>query len=146
MVKHIRSKRFPIFNICFCILVRLDFTTTSWISKVNQGDKITLTLDNNEFIITGDGSTAEINGYSVTINQWQKVVDGGSITLTSGSNTVKVTNTGGNIKFDGKSLTTYSSMSMSKSSMSGGYKPSSSSEDYVRLTSGKCQISFLIHH
>lgn len=48
--------------------------------------------------------------------------------------------------FDGKSLTNYTTMSMSKSSMSGGYKPSSSSEDYVKLTSGKCQISFPNHH
>ena len=87
-----------------------DFTTTSWFKSIPDYMKLTRNLDGNEFVITSDGkSTGTINGFPVTITEWQKALDDGSVTLTSGSSKITVTVVKKIVKIDGKSITHYQS-------------------------------------
>ena len=65
----------------------------------------TMTVDENQFIIKYENKQITINGFPLTINQWQQVIDGKSVTLKNGGESVTVTLQRGNIIFDGKLFT-----------------------------------------
>lgn len=59
----------------------MDFTTSTWIQEFTQIQTITRTVDGNTFTIVYDGDTVTINGFPVTVNDWDTVIKGETVTL-----------------------------------------------------------------
>ena len=63
----------------------LDFSKATWINEVEYCTKETITLaDGSKFIISRDteqGSQVEINGFPVTVVEYQKALDGEVVML-----------------------------------------------------------------
>ena len=84
----------------------IDFFKTTWITDFDQRQKITMTVDDNTYIIKYEKTALTINGYTVTVTLWKKVLDGQEVTLTNDiGDTVIVSIVRGNIMFDNKKLT-----------------------------------------
>ena len=84
----------------------IDFFKTTWITNFDKGQKITITVDDNTYIIKYDKTVLTINGYTVTVALWKKVIDGQEVTLTNDiGDSVIVSLVRGNIMFDNKKLT-----------------------------------------
>ena len=77
-----------------------------------EGQTITRKVDNNEFIITGDGKTAIINGFPVTVAEWDTLVKGQEVTLKKDGKEAKLTFKDKNVMMDGKSLNIGSTISV----------------------------------
>ena len=67
-------------NILDCV-GDMDFTTSTWIQEFTQIQTITRTVDGNTFTIVYDGDTVTINGFPVTVNDWDTVIKGETVTL-----------------------------------------------------------------
>lgn len=84
----------------------IDFFKTTWITDFDKRQKITMTVDDNTYIIKYEKTALTINGYTVTVTLWKKVLDGQEVTLTNDiGDTVIVSVVRGNIMFDNKKLT-----------------------------------------
>lgn len=84
----------------------IDFFKTTWITDFDKRQKITMTVDDNTYIIKYEKTALTINGYTVTVTLWKKVLDGQEVTLTNDiGDTVIVSIVRGNIMFDNKKLT-----------------------------------------
>ena len=84
----------------------LDFTTTTWMTEFQTSQTVTLTVDENKFVITYDGTTIYINDFPVTEEEWIQVLNGKTVTLTNeNKDTITVTKKGEIIYFDGKPFT-----------------------------------------
>ena len=59
----------------------MDFTTSTWIQEFTQIQTITRTVNGNTFTIVYDGDTVTINGFPVTVNDWDTVITGETVTL-----------------------------------------------------------------
>lgn len=59
----------------------MDFTTSTWIQEFTQIQTITRTVNGNTFTIVYDGDTVTINGFPVTVNDWDTVIKGETVTL-----------------------------------------------------------------
>ena len=69
-------------------------------------------VDNNEFVITGDGKTAVINGFPVTVAEWDTLMKGQEVLLEKDGKEAKLTYADKNVKMDGKSINVGSSISV----------------------------------
>ena len=84
------------------ILGSIDFTTSSWISSLTIEQTITRTVDDYTFTIIYDGNTVTINGFPVTVNDWDKALGGETVTLKSPTGkTATLTYKKPNIVFNG---------------------------------------------
>ena len=83
----------------------VDFSSSSWMSSLVEGQTITRTVDGNVFSITSSGNIAYINGFPVTIDEWNQALKGNTVTLTFHGRKASLTSRGSNVLFNGKSLT-----------------------------------------
>ena len=83
----------------------MDFSTSSWFSKLESGMTVLRVVDGFEFRITGNASAADINGYGMTPKDWESALAGEQVTLaadgkvgflTSSDNQLKVSLGGSN--------------------------------------------------
>ena len=98
----------------------IDFSSSSWISSLAEGQTITRTVDGNVFTITSSGNNVYINGFPVTVDQWHQVLRGSTVTLMLDGKTAELSASGSNIMFNGQSLTEGGSISTQISFNSAG--------------------------
>lgn len=84
----------------------LDFSSSSWLSSMVDGQRITRTVDGNTFEIVSSANVIYINGFPVTIDQWNQVLNGKEVRLSFHGKEAILSSIGPNIMFNGKSLTT----------------------------------------
>jgi len=89
----------------------LDFSSSSWLSSMVDGQRITRTVDGNTFEIVSSANVIYINGFPVTIDQWNQVLNGKEVRLSFHGKEAILSSIGSNIMFNGKSLTTGRRMS-----------------------------------
>ena len=82
----------------------MDFSKSNWISETIPDVTFKRTVDGNEFVITGNGTTATINGFPITEAEYSKVLEGEKITVTAGGKIVTVENKDKTVIFDGKAF------------------------------------------
>ena len=82
----------------------MDFSKSNWISETIPEVTFKRTVDGNEFVITGDGTTATINGFPITEAEYSKVLEGEKITVTAGGKEVTVEDKEKTVIFDGKAF------------------------------------------
>ena len=92
------------------ILGNIDFSTPAWMSSLVEGQIVTITVDGNVFTITSSGNNVYINGFPVTVDQWNQVISGKAVKLSFQGKEATLTSDGSNIMFNGNSMTTGSSM------------------------------------
>ena len=76
------------------------------------GQTINRKVDGNEFKITGENNTANINGFPVKEEEYKKVLGGENVTLKSDGKEAVLSASGKNVMLDGKSITDGSTVSM----------------------------------
>ena len=91
-------------------LGNIDFSTPDWMSSLVEGQTVTRTVDGNVFTITSSGNMIYINGFPVTVDQWNQVLSGKVVKLSFQGKEATLTSIGSNIMFNGNSMTTGSSM------------------------------------
>ncbi|XP_023325317.1 uncharacterized protein LOC111699020 isoform X5 [Eurytemora carolleeae] len=105
----------------------IDFSSSSWMSSLAEGQTITRTVDGNVFTITSSGNNVYINGFPVTVDQWHQVLRGSTVTLMLDGKTAELSASGSNIMFNGQSLTEGGSISTQISFNSAGRRGNSHS-------------------
>ena len=90
----------------FMFLGDLDFSSSSWMSSMVDGQRITRTVDGNTFEIISSADVIYINGFPVTIDQWNQVLNGKEVKLSFQGKEAILSSIGSNIMFNGNSLTT----------------------------------------
>ena len=98
-------------------------------SLFQDGQKVTRTIDGNVFVITSSGNMIYINGFPVTVDQWNQILNGKKVNLSFQGKKATLSSIGSNIMFNGKSMTNGSRISnqVSFSSTSRASTPFSSS-------------------
>lgn len=118
-------------------LVNIDFGSSLWLSSMVDGQQITRTVDGNIFTITFSGNVVYINGFPVTVDQWNQALSGKEVILSFQGTEAILKAIGSNVMFNGKSLTTGSSISTqvsygkSSSSSSNFFKAGNSLKTYI---------------
>ena len=92
-------------------LGNIDFSSSSWMSSFQDGQKVIRTVDGHVFEITSSGNMIYINGFPVTINEWNQVLNGKKVNLSFQGKTATLSSIGLNIMFNGKSMTNGSRIS-----------------------------------
>ena len=82
----------------------MDFTTSNWMSMIAEGQTVTRTVDGNIFSITHSTNGVFINGFPVTVEDWNNMLGGNKITLITNGAETSLLMSGKNILFDGKSF------------------------------------------
>ena len=107
------------FNICLISAAgSLKFKTAEWINKVEPCANINLELDGNKFRVSRDeaeGSPVKLNGFPVTVDEYQKALDGEIVTLRADDAVAKLTSADGTVTLDGKPLTNIKQITISQS-------------------------------
>ena len=80
----------------------MNFSKPDWIFELSTGETIKRIVDGNEFVITGDGVTATINGFPITAAEYSKVLEGAKITITADGKEVVLEAKDKKVMFDGK--------------------------------------------
>ncbi|XP_023345156.1 uncharacterized protein LOC111714294 isoform X3 [Eurytemora carolleeae] len=80
----------------------MNFSKPDWIFELSTGVTIKRIVDGNEFVITGDGITATINGFPITEAEYSKVLEGEKITITADGKEVVLEAKDKKVMFDGK--------------------------------------------
>ena len=83
----------------------MDFSSSSWMSSLVEGQTITRTVDGNIFRITSSGNIVYINGFPVTVDQWNQVLQGQEVKLSFQGKEATLTSIGSNVMFNGMSIT-----------------------------------------
>ena len=91
-------------------LGNIDFSTPDWMSSLVEGQTVTRNVDGNVFTITSSGNMIYINGFPVTVDQWNQVLSGKVVKLSFQGKEATLSSIGSNIMFNGNSMTTGSSM------------------------------------
>ena len=102
----------------------MDFSSSSWMASIAEGQTVKRTVDGNIFTITSSGNVVYINGFPVTVDQWHRVLNGEEVKLSFNGKEAILTSIGSNILFNGLSMTNGSQISNLVSS--GGISSSSS--------------------
>lgn len=124
-------------NVTKFFLGNMDFGSSSWLSSMVDGQKITRTVDGNIFTITSSGNVVFINGFPVTVDQWNQALSGKEVILSFQGTEAILKAIGSNVMFNGKSLTTGSSIAtqvsfgISSSRRENLFKAGSSLEKYL---------------
>ena len=66
-------------------------------SSLAEGQTITRTVDGNVFRVTYSGNNIYINGFPITVDQWNQVLSGHEVTLSSQGKNAILTSNGSNI-------------------------------------------------
>ena len=74
-------------------------------SSLADGQTITRSVDGNIFTITSSGNIVYINGFPVTVDQWNQVLQGQEVKLSFQGKQAILNSIGSNVMFNGKSLT-----------------------------------------
>ena len=80
----------------------MNFSKPDWIFELSTGVTIKRIVDGNEFVITGDGVTATINGFPITAAEYSKVLEGAKINITADGKEVVLEVKDKKVMFDGK--------------------------------------------
>lgn len=80
-------------------------------SSFQDGQKVIRTVDGHVFEITSSGNMIYINGFPVTIKEWNQVLNGKKVNLSFQGKTATLSSIGLNIMFNGKSMTNGSRIS-----------------------------------
>ena len=84
----------------------MDFSTSAWMTKLVEGERVTRIVDGNIFnILSSSGSKVSINGFPVTVADWEEALNGKQVTLKFNGSQASLTAAGKNVMFNGKSLT-----------------------------------------
>ena len=114
----------------------MDFSKSIWISELSPGVTIKRTVDGNEFVITGDGTTAKINGFPITIADYSKVLEGEKITVTADGKEVVLEAKDKKVMFDGKSFSNGDNISMESNTIRTSLIPTYSKDSLSQATPG----------
>ena len=74
-------------------------------SSLANGQTIRRTVDGNEFTITSSGNIVYINGFPVTVDQWNQVLQGKEVKLSFQGKEAILSSVGSNVMFNGISMT-----------------------------------------
>ena len=84
----------------------MDFASSTWMSKLLEGERVTRVVDGNIFIIIASSeNNASINGFPVTVGEWEQALAGRKVTLSYNGNQASLTAVGKNVMFNEKSIT-----------------------------------------
>ena len=83
----------------------MDFSSTAWMSSIADGQTVTRTVDGNVFTITSSGNIVYINGFPVTVDQWNQVLQGKEVKLSFQGKEAILSSVGSNVMFNGISMT-----------------------------------------
>ena len=125
-------------------LGNIDFSSSSWMSSFQDGQKVIRTVDGHVFEITSSGNMIYINGFPVTINEWNQVLNGKKVNLSFQGKTATLSSIGLNIMFNGKSMTNGSRIS-NQVSFSSTSRASTSFSSSGNLPEIKNIIKYLFH-
>ena len=89
----------------------MDFSSSSWMSSLIEGQTISRTVDGNIFTITSSGNIVYINGFPVTVDQWNQVLQGKEVKLSFQGKQAILSSVGSNVMFNGHSITMGSNIS-----------------------------------
>ena len=92
-------------------LENMDFSSSSWMSSLTEGQTVTRTVDGNVFTISSYGNIAYINGFPVTMDEWNQALSGKKVILTFLGKKASLTSIGSNVFFNGRSMTEGSNIS-----------------------------------
>ena len=106
----------------------MDFSSSSWMASIAEGQTVKRTVDGNIFTITSSGNVVYINGFPVTVDQWHRVLNGEEVKLSFNGKEAILTSIGSNILFNGLSMTNGSQIS---NQVSSGVTSSSSSNSII---------------
>ena len=84
----------------------MDFSSSSWMSSIAEGQTVTRSVDGHVFTITSSGNIVYINGFPVTVDQWNQAVKGKEVKLSFQGKQAILSSVGSNIMFNGNSMTT----------------------------------------
>ena len=87
-------------------------------SSIAEGQTIMRTVDGNIFRITSSGNIVYINGFPVTVDQWNQVLQGKEVQLLFQGKEAILSAIGSNVMFNGISITNGSNISNQVSSSS----------------------------
>ena len=120
----------------------MDFSKPIWISGLSTGVTIKRIVDGNEFVITGDGVTATINGFPITEAEYSKVLEGEKITVTADGKEVVLEAKDKKVMFDGKSFSNGENISMESNTIRTSVIPTYSKESLSQATPGHISFAF----
>ena len=109
-------------------------------SSIADGQTVTRTVDGNVFTITSSGNIVYINGFPVTVDQWNQVLQGKEVKLSFQGKEAILSSVGSNVMFNGISITNGGNIS-NQSSFS-----STSNSNTIIFGAGNlnmCKIFFL---
>ena len=89
----------------------MDFSSASWLSSLAEGQTVTRTVDGNVFTLTSSGNIVYINGFPVTVDQWNQVLQGKDVKLSFQGKEAILSSVGSNVMFNGISITNGSTIS-----------------------------------
>ena len=118
----------------------MDFSSSSWMSSIADGQTVKRTVDGNIFTITSSGNVVYINGFPVTVDQWRRVLNGEEVKLSFNGKEAILTSIGSNILFNGLSMTNGSQIS---NLVTSGVTSSSSSNSII---SGPGKIALYVNY
>ena len=95
-------------------------------SSLADGQTITRSVDGNIFTITSSGNIVYINGFPVTVDQWNQVLSGKDVKLSFQGKEAILSTVGSNVMFNGVSITNGSNISNQVSSSSASSSSSNS--------------------
>ena len=89
----------------------MDFSSSSWMSSLVEEQTISRTVDGNVFTITSSGNNIFINGFPVTVDQWNQVLSGKTVKLSFQGKEATLSLIGSNVMFDGMAISSGSNIS-----------------------------------
>ena len=111
----------------------IDLSSSSWMSSIAEGQTVTRSVDGHVFTITSSGNIVYINGFPVTVDQWNQVLQGKEIKLSFQGKEATLSSVGSNVMFNEISMTSGANITNQVSTTSTSSSSSSASSIILKF-------------
>ena len=111
----------------------MDFSSSAWMSSLTNGQTITRSVDGNVITITSSGNIVYINGFPVTVDQWNAVLKGKEVKLSFQGKEAILSSVGSNVMFNEISMTSGANITNQVSTTSTSSSSSSASSIILKF-------------
>ena len=111
----------------------IDLSSSSWMSSIAEGQTVTRSVDGHVFTITSSGNIVYINGFPVTVDQWNQVLQGKEIKLSFQGKEAILSSVGSNVMFNEISMTSGANITNQVSTTSTSSSSSSASSIILKF-------------